>query len=147
MPINSRLDFAKEQLDVSIELFLSARSYASALTLAGAAEEVFGQLLKLKEQSNALNSEYEINADVEQLLSGKSVNFKDFLDRKNKSRNALKHLDSLSEVNLEITSEIECDALKMIVRASDNFKRLGYEQSQVMLDLESWFYENIVGIC
>jgi hypothetical protein len=36
------IEIAREQLEVAIELFLSGRSYASALALAGAAE---GRLL------------------------------------------------------------------------------------------------------
>jgi hypothetical protein len=40
-----RIDLATEQLDVALELFLSRRSFVSALTLAGAAEEILGKAL------------------------------------------------------------------------------------------------------
>ena len=147
MKINSisRIDFAREQLEVSIELFLSARSFASALTLAGAAEEIFGKLLVLKEQSNSLVDEWKTNEELEPFFSGKNINFKFFRYGKNKSKNALKHLDSLLDENQGITDEIEEDSLKMIIRAYDNFVRLGYEKTNVIFDFEDWFNKNIIG--
>ncbi len=36
------LKLAAEQLEIAIELFLSKRSFASVITLGGAAEEIFG---------------------------------------------------------------------------------------------------------
>jgi hypothetical protein len=47
-----------EQLDVAIELFLSERSFVSALTFAGAAEGVLTNALKNKGKETALESEF-----------------------------------------------------------------------------------------
>lgn len=41
----ARVDLATEQLDMALVLFLEKHSYVSALTLAGAAEEIFGKAL------------------------------------------------------------------------------------------------------
>jgi len=42
----NRLDLASEQLAVALSLFLDKQSYAATITLAGAAEEVFGVELR-----------------------------------------------------------------------------------------------------
>ena len=39
-----RIELAKEHLDLALDLFLSKRSMVSALTLAGAAEEILGRV-------------------------------------------------------------------------------------------------------
>jgi hypothetical protein len=41
----NRVDLAAEQLDVALSLFLENQSLVSALTLAGAAEEILGKAL------------------------------------------------------------------------------------------------------
>ena len=40
-----RLVLAKGQLDTALDLFLDQKNYSSAITLAGAAEEIFGHAL------------------------------------------------------------------------------------------------------
>jgi len=42
-----RLALAKGQLDTALELFLDQKNYSSVITLAGAAEEIFGRALFL----------------------------------------------------------------------------------------------------
>jgi hypothetical protein len=53
-----RVDLAIEQLDVALELFLSDRSDVSALTLAGAAEEILGRALALQGKLAAIDEGY-----------------------------------------------------------------------------------------
>ena len=48
-----RLFLAKGQLDTALELFLDQRNYSSAITLAGAAEEIFGRALTLRDGKSA----------------------------------------------------------------------------------------------
>lgn len=63
-----RIDLAQEQLDVALELFLSKRSLVSALTLAGAAEEIFSKALKFRGKKTALEYEHSVVAPVEEFL-------------------------------------------------------------------------------
>jgi hypothetical protein len=66
-PKQDFLGMAIEQLDIAIDLFLSGRSYVAALTLAHAAETVFGNVLKKNGQLTALDGEFEqIDASEQQ---------------------------------------------------------------------------------
>lgn len=58
-PKQDFLGMAVEQLDIAIDLFLSGRSYVAALTLAHAAETVFGNSLKKTTYPTALDEEFE----------------------------------------------------------------------------------------
>lgn len=84
---HERVDLANEQLAVALELFLSRRSMVSAITLAGAAEEILGQALTLHSRDTSLMHEYSVAAPVEELLWRKPYKLKDFIDQKNRVRN------------------------------------------------------------
>jgi hypothetical protein len=54
--IHNQLDAARDQLDDAIELYFSGRLY-SAATLAGASDNVLGQMLQALDQKHALRHE------------------------------------------------------------------------------------------
>lgn len=139
-----RVDLAKEQLDVALEIFLSCKSYVSALTLAGAAEEIFGKSLTQRGEKTTLQHEHSIIAPVEEMLQHKPYNWKEFIAEKNRVRNAAKHMSDKAEST--ISADIEDEALWLIVRACDNYRRLGFEPTSLMLEFDNWFFENIVGL-
>lgn len=144
MCLYQRIDLAKEQLDVALEIFLSRKSYISALTLAGAAEEIFGKTLIQRGEKTTLQHEHSIIAPVEELLQNKPFNWKEFISEKNRVRNAAKHMSN--ETESAVMADIEDEALWLIVRACDNYKRLGFEPTLLMLDFDKWFFENIAGL-
>lgn len=144
MPLYKRLDLAKEQLDVALEIFLSRKSYVSALTLAGAAEEIFGKSLTQRSEKTTLQHEHSVIAPVEELLQHKPYNWKEFISEKNRVRNAAKHMKD--ETESTVMADIEDDALWLIVRACDNYRRLGLEPTSLMLEFDNWFFENVVGL-
>ena len=104
-----RIDLAKEQLDVALEIFLSHKSNVSALTLAGAAEEIFGKSLTQRGEKTTLQHEHSIIAPVEKLLQHKPYNWKEFILEKNRVRNAAKHMKDKTEST--VIADIEDEAL------------------------------------
>ena len=65
-----RVDLAVEQLGIALRLFLDEHSYASSLTLAGAAEEVLGRAVEHKGGTPTLKLQYEMTAPVDELMRG-----------------------------------------------------------------------------
>jgi hypothetical protein len=138
------IELAQEQLDVALGLFLSKRSFVSALTLAGAAEEIFGKALKFRGKKTALEYEYSVSAPVEEFLRRRSFTLKDLIDEKNRVRNAAKHMRDGSEA--EVVADLEDEALWMLVRACENHKRLDFQSTPRMREFDDWFHEHVVGI-
>jgi hypothetical protein len=138
-----RLALAKEQLDTALDLFLDQQKLSSAITLAGAAEEIFGHALRSKAGKSALDSSYESRAEIHRMLHGTELIKKSFVSKENLARNALKHLQE--EKGPSITIDLEEAACWMLVRAIQNGREIGFE-FQRDEDFENWFYENIVGV-
>jgi hypothetical protein len=138
-----RLTLAKEQLDVALSLFLDHQSYASAITLAGAAEEIFGEALSLRGEQNVLDWSFANTISFHKTFHVMKPEKKEYIDKENLARNALKHLQE--DKGPTITVDIEKAACWMLVRTLENAKRLGLEISR-NLDFDNWFYENIVGV-
>jgi len=88
---HNQIALAAEQLDVAIQLFLDERSDVSALTLAGAAEEILGNAVKLAGGENAIKRAYEVSALTHRYLHDKELKWQDFADKENCARNAAKH--------------------------------------------------------
>jgi hypothetical protein len=140
----NRVDLAAEQLDMALSLFLDKQSFVSALTLAGAAEEILGKALSHKGEQNSLKWKYRAIEPFHVMLHRKPLSETDFIRDENRSRNAAKHMASGSE--LSITVDLEDAALWMIVRACDNSDRLGLPRTERMLEFKNWFYKHVVGV-
>lgn len=141
---HQRIALAQEQLDVALELFLLKRSMVSALTLAGAAEEILGKALQHRGKKTTLEYEHSVIEPVEKFLRRQPFLWKDFIDEKNRVRNAAKHMGAQSDT--QVVADLEDEALWMLVRACDNHKRLDLEATPRMAEFDDWFYENVVGI-
>lgn len=138
-----RLMLAKEQLDTALNLFLDHKNYSGSITLAGAAEEIFGRALMLSGGKSALENSYEIVAQTYSILYGAAFNKTSYVTEKNAARDALKHLQN--DKGPTITIDLEEAACWMLVRAIRNGTELGFEFARFD-DFNNWFYENIVGI-
>lgn len=134
---------AAEQLDVALSLFLNEQSLVSALTLAGAAEEILGKAVSLAGEQNSLDWKYAAVERTHTLLHRRPLSRPDFIQGDNRARNASKHIEA--ENQQFTTADLEDDAIWMIVRACDNSDRLFLPRSARRLEFDSWFYENIVG--
>lgn len=114
-----KIEVAIKQLETAIDLFVDKADYVSAITLAGAAEEILGALVKRKgarpavdELCTSLISKYVPTADPCHIRN-------EYL---NKPRNSLKHANRTNEDTLEI--EVEPEAISMIARALSNLLTL-----------------------
>jgi hypothetical protein len=93
-----RIVLATEQLDVALELFLCRRSFVSALTLAGAAEEILGKALAHRGEAPWLKYEHGLVAEIEKILRGQPYKLKDFVDEKNRVRSFSETLQNICEI-------------------------------------------------
>ena len=138
-----RLALAKSQLDTALELFLDQKNYSSAITLAGAADEIFGCALSISGGKSSLESSYESIAEFHTMLHGTALNKKSYVAKENFARDALKHLQN--DKGKTITIDLEEAACWMLARGIQNGRKLNFAFDRFQ-DFDNWFYENIVGI-
>lgn len=139
----THIELAVEQLDIALYLFLNKQSFVSALTLAGAAEEIFGKALQRNAEQNSLDWKYENTEWWWTELHDKPLSKKEFAERENRARNAAKHIGDSNDMSVMV--DLEDAALWMIVRACDNYRRLRFPCTARMLEFENWFSEHVVG--
>ena len=136
----NRVDLAREMLEVALSLFLKRKSFASALTLAGAAEAILGRALSHRGQQNSIELKYET---LEPILTMRRKTKEDFIRDENRALIAVTHTESASEPS--VTLDLEEAAYSMIVRACENSDLLGLPRARKMRHFENWFYEHVVG--
>ena len=112
-------DVALRQLETALRLYFEGEDYYSVVTLAGASEEVFGQLLKESGHENAMDSLKQDVAAIHKVLSDVDLPEKDIVERANKERNSLKHWDPGKPTVFE--SDTQKEAKDMLDRAVDNY--------------------------
>jgi hypothetical protein len=114
----SKLDAAVDQLDWAIRLFLDHKAYVPAITLAGAAEEILGEMLgdvsafaQLKQRITS------ISGLPEKVVTQLHLN---------RGKNWLKHWQGLRDEEM-IYLDLETEAIQYIVRAIANL--VGHDRS------------------
>jgi hypothetical protein len=150
---------AREQLEVAIELFLSSRSHASALTLPGAASGIFESVLKAKGEQSMLNSSFEAMDQTQKIAPRfgdishdlpKDKRLEAFKRRKNLERDLLKHGPRKRNDNHyqrpRMHPDLEDAAYEMIVRADIDRESLGVAETNNRPAFQEWFYEHVVGV-
>jgi len=150
---------AREQLEIAIELFLSGRSYVSALTLAGAASGVFESALEAKGEQSMLNSAFEAMDKTQKIAPWfgdvrhdlpKDKRLKAFKHRKNLERDLLKHGPRKRNDNRyqrpRMHPDLEDAAYEMILRADVDRESLGVAETNNREAFNEWFYEHVVGV-
>lgn len=111
----SKIDIAMIQLNAAIRANMQNRDI-EAITLAGAAEEIFGAMCRRRGIQNAVEKIAEI-----EIINWKGDDVKKRISCLNEVRNNLKHADDAVD-EFEVT---ELDPFFMIVRALANAKLLG----------------------
>ena len=109
----SKIEIAKRQLDAASQLYFSGGDYLAVITLAGAAEEILGALLKRQGQRAMVDQ----LVDLDVALTGGRP-FKTVSQEINRARNALKHAHDPSEDSLIVEPG---EALAMLGRAIVNY--------------------------
>lgn len=130
----SNLEIAHRQLERSIELFLDKQDYISALTLAGAAEEILGKLLNKEGKQHWLD---DIKSGALRLLGfeGEALQSpeakkagKEIADISNYYKNRCKHFNDQDH----ITFTVDVQAAEMIDRAIFNYWELTHRETGIM---------------
>jgi len=115
-------NLALEQLHCAIELFLEQR-FIPAITLAGAAEEVYGKAAARLNRRNAMRLVW----DFVSLRNPTGKAEKQVADECNRVKNAIKH-----QTHGFIEFDPELEAFLLITRAIENYLRLGKTKTDLM---------------
>lgn len=130
----SNLQIAHRQIERAIVVFLDDKDYVSALTLAGAAEEILGKLLNKEGKEHWLDS---ISKGALRALGFRKKEFetpealkarKEIADIANQHKNRLKHYNN----DGTITLLIDVAAAEMIYRAISNYFDLTQRETEAM---------------
>lgn len=116
----TKLNLAVQQLDHAISLFLNREHLISAITLAGAAEEILGKLTTKANLTPAIERRTRAACALNRHLWGRDARAKTLVDLKNKTRNELKHFVEGAPVEIDL----EAEAIRMIDRAVENYRLL-----------------------
>lgn len=114
-----REDLALAQLETALRLFFEGSDYASVITLAGAADEVFGKLLTAAGRPNALEELKKAVAAIHLKLCGEPLEAKEVAHRANRAKNSLKHWDEGQDQIVKL--DLHQEARDMLFRATDNY--------------------------
>lgn len=125
-----RNDLALSQLDTALRLYFAGDDYASVITLAGAADEVFGKLLTAAGKESSLESLKKAVCAIQERLYGEPTPPKQIVDRANRAKNSLKHWDEGDPILVKI--DLEQEAKDMLFRAIANYWLLEEKLSPAM---------------
>ena len=116
---------ALRQLETALRLYFEQEDYYSVITLAGASEEIFGELLKeikLENSENSLDSRKKAASEIHEMLYEEELSERDVAIRANYARNRLKLWSPRDSKTVEFDAEEE--AKDMLDRAIDNYYSL-----------------------
>jgi len=130
----NRVDLATEQLDDAI-LLSKRKSFVSALTLAGVAEEILGKMASDRLKQSYLEYKYEeLGPVITELLP---LSKEDFINE-NRALITVKRATSTWSNNPD---DLEREAHSMIVRALCKYNYLGLRRTARMLEFENRLLE------
>jgi hypothetical protein len=133
LPWYTKQELAEHQLDRAIRLLLDEQDAISAVTLAGAAEEILGKLVEQRGGTHSLKGFIEECVALGRLRQGEEWNPKDFADIANYFRNELKHYIQGSDI--AVTPEAACE---LIDRAAENLWLLDGRETEQVRRYMSW---------
>ena len=138
----SKVEIARTQLVEAIDLFLSGK-FLCAITLAGAAEEIFARLLNQRGDISVVEESFKAIQHIREktglsVMSGKTKH--EIFSEWNSARNKLKHHGK--EDDEVLTINLFDEAYWMIKRSLTNAKRLEIRIKN-QLDFENWIVINI----
>lgn len=136
MPVRAfiRTDLALAQLETALQLYFGGTDYASVITLAGAADEIFGQRLTASGRESSLYSLKKAVGEIHQVLYGEATAPKQIADRANFARNSLKHW-KMGDSDI-VKFDIQQEANDMLNRAIDNYWQLEAKLSVAMEEFQ-----------
>lgn len=130
----TKLEAAERQIRTAIDLYFLHGDLISVMTLAGAAEEICGNILKRQGKKNILGVMYE-----EASKQGLAITEQEIYNRASKLRNAIKHATAQEEDNFYFDEEA---SVLMLVRAVVNFQLCGQPLPQELEKFIIWVRTN-----
>ena len=132
----NRVELAIEQLHIAIDLFLTNRSFVSALTLAGAADEVLGRKAERFGAKKAIAFEHEVIMRLLAKSKRAGTSFETFASARNEARNAVKHMKPTAEE--VFVADLAREAVAKIGSACNNYERCGLPLTEKMREFTGW---------
>jgi hypothetical protein len=123
----SKLDVAEHQLERALRLFLEEKDYVSAITLAGAAEEILGKLLEQQGKEHALGGFVKACVTTGKVVYNENWSQKTFADMANFFRNGLKHYTDGASITIPREAAVE-----ILDRAVENYFALTGQETANM---------------
>ena len=130
----TKIQAAQRQIQTAIDLYFLHGDLISVMTLAGAAEEICGNVLARDGKKNILSF---MADEVEK--QGLNLTNKDLHNRASALRNALKHAKDPDEDQFQFDEEA---AVLMLVRAVVNYQLLGNPLTSEMTKFLAWIKTN-----
>ena len=121
---------ALTQLETALRLYFEHQDYYSVITLGGAADDVFGQLLAANGRESSIETIKASVVAVHKHLTGEIVDPSAVATRANLARNALKHWSKGQ--SLIVSFDAVEEARDMLNRAIDNYWALEAQLSPAM---------------
>lgn len=116
---------ATHQLDRAIDLYMIEHDVICAVTLAGAAEEIFGSLIEAAGGMSSLKEYAKGCEDIAKSAGHVQLKEKQFATERNILRNQLKHICEGEDVFIT-----DFGAIDMLARAINNSKKLGLPDTE-----------------
>jgi hypothetical protein len=138
---HQKLHLAKEELDVALELFMTGRSHICALVLGGTAEDVFAKILVARGVKPSIEQQQCVIVPVEDYLRANSSSWHRFIGQKNEIHQAARNAGA--DAGATLAGDLEDAALWMLVRAYDNYKRLGLQPTPKVQEFDRWLKEGL----
>ncbi len=132
----SKIDAALNQLDWAIKLFLDHQAFIPAITLAGAAEEIIGEVVFNKTGSSSFHI-LKNKLSKETGLEPKIIS-QEYL---NKTKNWMKHWKDLKD-NEHEEFDLEINAIQYLIRAIDHLNCFDRSCSSETPRFIKWLTEN-----
>jgi hypothetical protein len=112
----TRLQVAEHQLEKALLLFLDENDYVSAITIAGASEEILGKLLEKEGKDHAMGRFINFCIAEGKTVSNVNWSSRDFAGMANFYRNSLKHYTDDEVITIPPEAAIE-----ILDRAINNY--------------------------
>ncbi len=116
----SKFEIAEAQLFQAIRLYLEGQDLVSPITLAGAADEILGEIARAAGTTSALDDKVTRLCDLHVLLHGEQAARREYLELRNKARNAFKHLQDGNAA----MADLEMEAASLIGRGIANYRKI-----------------------
>lgn len=129
-------DLARIKIEKAIELFYE-KNYACSITLAGAAEEMLGNILRINGENNILG---ELHLWFKEHYST-DISFSELAKGANEIRDELKHGHTFSDLNHEVEISLAY-CTQMLQRAYVNYSRAVGMPSEQMALFAKYVVEN-----